>query len=77
MQSKDSNFEYFEGFVYASTYFRMESLGRVLQEKRTPNAGEIVGVIFEEVNPGPDQEFLFHPKIRTFSEETFGSICLF
>jgi hypothetical protein len=69
-QSQDSNVEYFEGFLHAQTLIRLGSLRRVLPEKQTTDAGEIVEVTFEEVDPGPGKDYMYHPTIKTFLEET-------
>jgi hypothetical protein len=68
--SQDSNVEYFEGFLHAPTLIRLGSLRRVLPEKQTTDAGEIVEVTFEEVHPGPGKDYMYHPTIKTFLEET-------
>jgi hypothetical protein len=69
-QTQDSNGEHFEGFVHASTHIRLGSLRRVLPEKQTTDAGKIVEVTFEEVNPGPGKDYMCHPTIKTFLDET-------
>jgi hypothetical protein len=66
-QSHDSNVEYFEGFLHAPTLIR---LGCVLPEKQTIDAGEIVEVTFEEMHPGPGKDYMYHPTIKMFLEET-------
>ena len=43
---------------------------RVLTEKQTTDAGDIVDVTFEEVNPGPGRDYMSHSTINTFLEET-------
>jgi hypothetical protein len=70
IQSQDPNGGHFEGFVHASTHIRLGSLRRVLPEKQTTDAGEIMDVTFEEVNPGPGKDYMYHPTIKTFLEET-------
>ena len=67
---EDPNGGHFEGFVHASTHIRLGSLRRVLPEKQTTDAGEIMDVTFEEVNPGPGKDYMYHPTIKTFLEET-------
>jgi hypothetical protein len=42
----------------------------VLPEKYTTDAGEIVEVTFEAVNPGPCKDYVCHPTIKTFLDET-------
>jgi hypothetical protein len=49
IQTQDSNDEYFEGVVHASTLIRLGSLRHVLPDKNTTDAGELVEVTFEEV----------------------------
>jgi hypothetical protein len=60
-----SNGGYFEDFCQASIPIRLGSLKRVLPNQTATDAGEmiaeIVRVTFEE---------MFHPKIKTFLEET-------
>jgi hypothetical protein len=68
-QLEPSNFSHFAGFVHAQAHIRLGSLRRVLQEKKTTDAGEIVEVTFEEVNPGPCKDYMYHPTIKTFLEE--------
>ena len=70
IQSQDPNGGHFEGFVHASTHIRQGSLSRVLPEKQTTDAGEIVDVTFEEVNPGPGKNYMSHPTIKTFLDGT-------
>ena len=70
IQSQDPNGGHFEGFVHASTHIRLGSLSRVLPEKQTTDAGDIVDVTFEEVNPGPGRDYMSHSTIKTFLEET-------
>jgi hypothetical protein len=43
--------DYLEGFVHALIHIWLGSLRRVLQEKYTTDAGKIVEVTFEAVNP--------------------------
>ncbi len=61
IQTQDSNEEYFEGFVHASTLIRLGSLRRALPDKHTTDAGEIVEETFEEVHPGPGKDYMYHP----------------
>ena len=42
----------------------------MLPEEQTTDAGEIAEFTFKEVNPVPGNNYMFHPKIRTFLEET-------
>jgi endo-1,4-beta-D-glucanase Y len=70
IQPQDSNDEHLEGFVHASTLIRSGSLRRVLPEKQTTDAGEIVEVTFQEVHPCPGKHYMYHPTIRTFLEKT-------
>jgi hypothetical protein len=69
-QPQDINVEYLEGFVHSSTLIRLGSLRRVLPVKYIADAGEIVKVTFEEVNPGPGKNYMCHPTIKTFLDET-------
>jgi hypothetical protein len=55
--------------MHAQAHIRLGSLRHVLQEKKTTDAGEIVEVTFEEVNPGPCKDYMYHPTIKTFLEE--------
>ena len=59
-----------EGFVHASTLIRLGSLERVLPEKLVTHAGEIMDAAFEEVKPGPGNNYMSHPTIKAFLEET-------
>ena len=59
-----------EGFVHASTLIRLGSLKRVLPEKLVTQAGEIMDAAFEEVKPGPGKNYMYHPTIKAFLEET-------
>jgi hypothetical protein len=69
-----SNGGYFEDFCQASIPIRLGSLKRVLPNQTATDAGEmiaeIVRVTFEEMKPGPGKDYMFHPKIKTFLEET-------
>jgi hypothetical protein len=42
----------------------------VLPEKQTTDAGEIMDVTVEEVNSCPCKDYMYHPTIKTFLEET-------
>jgi hypothetical protein len=57
IQPQDSNDEYLDSFAHASTLIRLGSLRRVLPEKQTTAAGEIVEVTFKEVQPGPGKDY--------------------
>ena len=61
---------YLEGFVHASTLIRLGSLQRVLPKKLKTAAFEIMFTHFEEVKPGPGKNYMCHPTIKSFLEET-------
>ena len=61
---------YLEGFVHASTLIRLGSLQRVLPAKLKTAAFEIMFTHFEEVKPGPGKNYMCHPTIKAFLEET-------
>ena len=42
----------------------------MLPENRMMDAGEIIQVAFEEVNPGPCNDYMDHPSIQKFLDET-------
>jgi hypothetical protein len=42
----------------------------VLPERYTTDAGKIVEVTFEEVNPCPGKDYMCHPTIKTFLDKT-------
>ena len=67
---QDCDGVYFEGFVHAPTLIRLGSLKHVFPEKRTTDAGEIVEAAFAEVKPDPSKDYMCHPTIKTFLEET-------
>jgi hypothetical protein len=68
--SQDLNGMYLDGFVHASTLIRLGSLKRWLPEKLVTHAGEIMDAAFEEVKPGPGNNYMSHPTIKAFLEET-------
>ena len=70
LENHDSNCDYLEGFVHASTNIRLGSLQRVLPEIQETDAGEIVEVAFQDVKPGPGNDYMCHPTIKTFLEKT-------
>jgi hypothetical protein len=45
-------------------------VGTCVTGETNTDAGEIVEVTFEEVNPGPGKDYMYHPTIKTFLEET-------
>ena len=54
---------YTEGFVQASTAIWLGSLKHVLPKHKMTDAGEIIQVTFEEVLPGPDNDYIFHSTV--------------
>ena len=70
LASQDSNCVHIEGFVHASTHIRLGSLKRVLPEKESTDAGDILESAFEEVKPGPGKDYMCHPTIKKFLKET-------
>ena len=59
-----------EGFVHASAPIRLGSLKRVLPKKLITEAGEIMKTHFQAVKPGPGNNYMHHPNIKKFLEET-------
>ena len=70
IESQYLNGVHIEGFVHASTHIRLGSLKRVLPEKHSTDAGEIMEAAFEKVKPGPGMDYMCHPTIEKFLEET-------
>jgi hypothetical protein len=70
LDPQDSNRVYLEGFVHASTHIQLGSLKRVLPKELIPEAGEIMEIHFEAVKPGPGNNYMHHPNIKKFLEET-------
>jgi hypothetical protein len=68
--SQDLDGVHLEGFVHALTHIRLGMLKRVLPDNCLTYAGEIVQVFFEEVKPGPGNDYKEHPTIKTFLDET-------
>jgi len=70
VDSRDLNGVYLEGFVHASTLIRLGSLKRVLPAKMVTEAGEIMEAAFEAVMPGPGKDYMGHPTIKRYLQET-------
>jgi hypothetical protein len=70
VHSRDLNGVYLEGFVHASTLIRLGSLKRVLPAKMVTEAGEIMEAAFEAVMPGPGKDYMGHPTIKRYLQET-------
>ena len=68
--SQDLDCVHLEGFIHNSTQILLESLKRVFTENQMMDAGEIIQVAFEEVHPGPGNDYMDHPSIQKFLEET-------
>ena len=64
--SQDFNCVHLEGFIHNATQIRLGSLKRVLPENRMMDAGEIIRVAFEEVHPGPGNDYMDYPSIQKF-----------
>ena len=60
----------YEGFCARLSQSQLVSLPRVLPEYRTTDAGEILYATFEEVFPSPGNDYIFHPRIKNFLDET-------
>ena len=58
LQSQDLDSMHLEGFVHASTHIRLGMLKRVLPDNCLTYAGEIIQVVFEEVTPGPGNDYI-------------------
>jgi hypothetical protein len=56
------------GFMHASTLIRLGSLRRMLPEKQTADAGEIMEVTLKR--QGLHLDCICHPTIKTFLDET-------
>ena len=67
---QDCDGVHLEGFVHASTIIRLGSLKHVFPEKQSTDAGEIVEAAFPDVKPCPCKDYMCHPTIKTFLEET-------
>ena len=66
LDSQDFEAVYVEGFVHSSPAILLGSLKRVLSENCMTDAGDILQTAFEEVNPGPGNDYMYHPTIKNF-----------